>query len=106
MLHLDTADMADPAGCLVSVHLEMFLLRAEYLEAEGREDALQTVLVPLLRHDTSDLERLGTSSLWRNVDKVKLLRPIDLGALRGNPTLKVNNIVELLMSSNSRIQSS
>ena len=48
MLHLDTADMADPAGCLVSVSLEVFLLGAEYLKAEGREDALETVLVPLL----------------------------------------------------------
>ena len=62
-----------PAGCLVSVNLEVFLLGAEYLKAERREDALETVLMPLLGHDASDLERLGTSSLWRNVDEVKLL---------------------------------
>ena len=70
-----------PAGCLVSVSLEVFLLGAEYLETERREDALETVLVPLLGHNASDFERLGTSSLWRDVDEVKLLRSIDLSAL-------------------------
>ena len=91
MFHLDTADVANPAkitglvfcvhmycgvtpaGCLVSVCLEMFLLGAEYLKAEGREDALETVLMPLLGHDASDLKRLGTSFLWGNVDEMKLL---------------------------------
>ena len=92
MLDLDTAHVADPASCLVSVNLEMFLLCAEYLEAEWREDALEAVLVPLLGHDTSDLERLGTSLLWRNMDKVELLRPINLSALRGNFALEVNMV--------------
>jgi len=90
MLDLDAAHVANSAGCLVSVDLEMFLLCAEYLEAEGSEDALEAVLVPLLGHDTSDLERLWTSLLRGNVDKVELLRPIDLSALRGNPALKVD----------------
>ena len=101
MLHLDAADVTDLAGCLVSVNLEMFLLRAEYLEAEGREDALEAILMPLLGHDTSDLVRLGTSFLWRNVNEVKLLRAINLSAFRGNPAFKVNNIIELLVSSDS-----
>ena len=33
---------------LTCCRLEVFLLCAEYLKAEGREDALETVLVPLL----------------------------------------------------------
>ena len=102
MFHLDTAYVANPAnitgfmyrvdcthvlravspaGCLVSVNLEVFLLGAEYLKTERREDALETILMPFLGHNASDLEGLGTSFLWGNVDKVKLLRPIDLSAL-------------------------
>ena len=59
----------------------MFLLGAEYLEAEGCEDALEAVLVPLLGHDTSYLEWLWATLLWRNVDEVKLLRSKNLSAL-------------------------
>ena len=72
----------------------MFLLGAEYLEAEGRKDALEAVLVPLLGHNTSDLEWLWATLLWRNVDEVKLLRSENLSALRGNFTLEVD-LVEL-----------
>ena len=70
--------MAKPTSCLVTINLDMFLLGAEYLEAEGREDALEAVLVPLLGHDTSYLEWLWATLLWRNVDEVKLLRSKNL----------------------------
>ena len=97
-LDLDTANMSNFASCLVSVDLEMLPLRAVYLEAQGGGDALEAVLVPLLRHDAADVEWLRTPLLGRNVDEVKLLRPINLGTFGGKPALKLD-LMQLLMTS-------
>ena len=97
-LDLDTANISNFASCLVSVDLEMLPLRAVYLEAQGGGDALEAVLVPLPRHDAADVEWLRTPQLRRNVDEVKLLRPINLGTFGGKPALKLD-LMQLLMNS-------